>query len=116
MSSLLVNLSTNVSTLFRVTIKYLETLITDSGDIYDTSIGGGRVGLLTFQQDFGIWSNLRVQCAETVNRALVFDGVSDYVEIGMTSESELDLLERLVCLCATYVVISLVLPRHNSLN
>lgn len=85
---------------FRVTIKYLETLITDSGDVYDTTIGGGRVGLLTFHQDFGIWSNLRAQCAETVNRALEFDGNDDYVDIGTLEESQLDLVERLVLFIA----------------
>lgn len=72
----------------------METLITDSGDVFDTSISGGRVGLFTFQQDFGIWSNLRVQCAETVNRALLFDGVDDAVQIGSIQESTLDLMER----------------------
>ena len=75
-------------------IKNQETIITDSGDIYDTTIGGGRVGLFTFQQDFGIWSNLRVQCMEMVNRALKLDGVNDYVQIGLVGESYIDILER----------------------
>lgn len=54
------------------------------------------MGLLTFRQDFGIWSNLRVQCAETVNHALEFDGVGDYVEVGSIRETEIDLQERWV--------------------
>ena len=78
----------------RVIIKQQETLITNSGNVYDTTIGGGRVGLFTFEQDFGIWSNLRVQCMETVNRALQLDGVSDYVEIGSIDQSHIDILER----------------------
>ena len=75
-------------------VKDQEELIADSGDIYDTTIGGGRVGLFTFQQDFGIWSNLRVQCMEMVNRALKLDGVNDYVQIGLVGESHIDILER----------------------
>ena len=75
-------------------IKNQETIITDSGDIYHTTIGGGRVGLFTFQQDLGIWSNLRVQCMEMVNRALKLDGVNDYVQIGLVRESHIDILER----------------------
>ena len=78
----------------RVVIKNEDTLITDSGDIYDTTIAGGRVGLLTFKQDFGIWSNLRVQCAEPVNHALQFDGINDYVLAGFTSQSSIDMQER----------------------
>lgn len=78
----------------RVIIKHKETLITDSGDVYDTSISGGRVGLFTFQQDFGIWSNLRAQCAETINFALEFNGVNDYVQIGSIQQTRIDLLER----------------------
>jgi len=82
---------------FRVIIKQQETLITDSGNVYDTTIGGGRVGLFTFKQDFGIWSNLKVKCMDTVNYALRLNGlngVTDYVYVGSIKESEIDILER----------------------
>lgn len=80
-------------------VKYQETLITDSGNIYDTSISGGRVGLITFKQDSAIWSNLRVRCDETVNRALQFNGGDDAVQIGSIQESVLDMIERSAALC-----------------
>lgn len=97
-------------------IKYQETLITDSGDIYDTTIGGGRVGLFTFQQDFGIWSNLRVQCAETVNRALKFDGMGDYIQVDSVAEPQVDVLERSVTVSVSQALTSLFCSYYTFLN
>ena len=36
----------------------------DSGDVFNTAIAGGKVGVLTFGQSNVIWSNLLVTCKE----------------------------------------------------
>jgi syndecan 4 len=56
-------------------------LICDSGDLYEASITGGRVGVLQFGEFPVIWSNLQVDCLEHTNHGLYFDGVDDYVEL-----------------------------------
>lgn len=53
----------------------------DSGDIYDGTISGGRVGVLQFGEFPVIWSNLRVECQDHINLALHFDGIDDYVTL-----------------------------------
>ena len=49
---------------FRIAIKKEEELIIDSEPIYDTTITGGRVGMLVFAQPGAIFSKLRYECKE----------------------------------------------------
>ena len=53
----------------------------DSGSLYDSTISGGRLGVLQFGDMSVIWSNLRAECLEHVNQALHFDGIDDYVTL-----------------------------------
>ncbi|KAJ7372480.1 hypothetical protein OS493_018987 [Desmophyllum pertusum] len=65
--------------LIRVQVKQSESVLTESGDVYDTTITGGRLGMLVFGQQDVIWSRLEARCADRVNQALQFDGVDDHV-------------------------------------
>lgn len=76
----------------RLQIYDLESLLADSGDIYDTRITGGRVGVYQFGQGVILWSDLRIQCLPSENKALYLDGIDDYVTI--TNISHLDIYRR----------------------
>ncbi|XP_071956895.1 uncharacterized protein [Antedon mediterranea] len=65
--------------LIRVVIKQEETTLTDSGDIYDTTYVGGRLGVMVYAQSDVIFSKLSYKCADRINQALYFDGIDDYV-------------------------------------
>ncbi|XP_064635829.1 uncharacterized protein LOC135493010 [Lineus longissimus] len=65
----------------RIIIKQGETLIVDSGAIFDDVLKGGRVGLFMNTQPGAIWSHLRNTCADRNNKALLLDGVGDYVAV-----------------------------------
>ncbi|XP_022097497.1 thrombospondin-1-like [Acanthaster planci] len=65
--------------LIRVIIKVGELTLTDSGDIYDSSYLGGRLGVFVYDQKDVIWTRLSYKCAERINQALEFDGTDDYV-------------------------------------
>nr|AXL14330.1 mega-thrombospondin [Nematostella vectensis] len=65
--------------LIRIRVFQGETVLTDSGDLYDTTITGGRLGMFVFGQEDVIWSRLEAKCADRVNQALYFDGVGDHV-------------------------------------
>ncbi|XP_041365654.1 uncharacterized protein LOC121380756 [Gigantopelta aegis] len=67
----------------RLIIKHNNTVMVDSGPVYDSSILGGRLGVFAFDQIAVIWSNLRYECKTRQNYALKMDGVDDYAEIGM---------------------------------
>lgn len=43
-------------------MKQNETVLTDSGDVYDTTITGGRLGMMVFGQQDVIWSRLEARC------------------------------------------------------
>ena len=45
-------------------IKQGETVLTESGDVYDTTLTGGRLGMLVFGQQDVIWSRLEARCAD----------------------------------------------------
>ena len=53
----------------------------DTGDLFDTTIAGGRLGVFLFNQTRVSWSNLVAQCIERENEALSFDGSRDYVQL-----------------------------------
>ena len=74
----------------RLRIYQGSSVIVDSGDRYDITISGGRVGLLTFNQSAPIWSDLIVRCVEKDNMALAFDGVDDNVFIGNVTDLGID--------------------------
>jgi len=67
--------------LIRVQIKQGEKILTDSGNIYNTVLTGGRLGMFVFGQHDVIWSRLEVRCSDRVNQALMFDGVDDHVSL-----------------------------------
>ena len=47
---------------FRVIIKQEETVVVDTGEVYNTAIMGGKLGLLVFQQPGTIFSKLTYTC------------------------------------------------------
>ncbi|XP_071121963.1 uncharacterized protein [Mytilus edulis] len=65
----------------RLKIYDINSLLIDSGDIYDTSITGGRVGVFQFGQQMSLWSDLKVKCIDRENMAIYFSGSSDYVSL-----------------------------------
>ncbi|XP_078366394.1 uncharacterized protein LOC144650562 [Oculina patagonica] len=67
--------------LIRVQIKQGEKILTDSGNIYNTALTGGRLGMFVFGQHDVIWSRLEVRCSDRINQALMFDGVDDHVTL-----------------------------------
>ncbi|CAG2227703.1 THBS2S [Mytilus edulis] len=69
----------------------VDSLLADSGDIYDTSITGGRVGVYQFGQESVLWSDLKVQCIPRDNKALYLDGVDDYIVL--TNITRLDIYQ-----------------------
>ena len=64
--------------------------VANSGDVYDISIAGGRIGVAAFNQSDVIWSNLVARCQSRENLALYFDGVSDYAAMGNISQYGID--------------------------
>ncbi|KAL5007409.1 hypothetical protein ScPMuIL_016215 [Solemya velum] len=66
-------------------------LLADSGNVYDTRISGGRVGVLSFNQAHVIWSNLHVLCLENENKAMFLDGADDYVKMSNVSDMGIQL-------------------------
>ena len=56
---------------FRVQVKQGEKVLTESGDVYDTTITGGRLGMMVFGQQDVIWSRLEARCIDRlVDRSL----------------------------------------------
>ena len=47
-----------------IRLKWFEgtSLVVDSGNIYDSTIKGGRLGVFCFSQEKIIWSRLQVRC------------------------------------------------------
>ncbi|XP_072182297.1 uncharacterized protein [Diadema setosum] len=65
--------------LFRVVIKSADVTLTDTGDLYDSTFLGGRLGVFVYDQPDVVFSHMRYDCADRLNQALQFDGVDDYV-------------------------------------
>ncbi|XP_014205264.1 cartilage oligomeric matrix protein [Copidosoma floridanum] len=52
--------------LIRLWIYEGQRLIADSGNHFDSTLKGGRLGVFAFSQQMVLWSNLRYSCKETV--------------------------------------------------
>ncbi|XP_023316800.1 cartilage oligomeric matrix protein isoform X1 [Trichogramma pretiosum] len=52
--------------LIRLWIYEGQRLIADSGNNFDSTLKGGRLGVFAFSQQMVLWSNLRYTCKETV--------------------------------------------------
>ncbi|KAK2566263.1 Cartilage oligomeric matrix protein [Acropora cervicornis] len=50
--------------LIRVQVKQGLTVLADSGDVYNTQITGGRLGMIVFGQQNVIWSGLDARCSD----------------------------------------------------
>ena len=48
----------------RVVIKTGPDTLVDSGDIYDTTYVGGRLGVFVFGQENVLWSKMKYQCVD----------------------------------------------------
>ncbi|KAL3841479.1 hypothetical protein ACJMK2_019620 [Sinanodonta woodiana] len=70
----------------RLTVYRGNTLMTDSGAIYDSTITGGRVGVFQQGTFSTLWSYLQVECLEHTELALYFDGTDDFVTLGSLSD------------------------------
>ncbi len=67
--------------MFRVKIHDGTQIIVDSGDVYDHTILGGRIGVITFNQTAPIWSDIIARCVPPENKALYLNGVDGYVPL-----------------------------------
>ena len=52
---------------FRVKIKQGEKILTDSRNIYNTLLTGGRLGMFVYGQHDVIWSRLETRCSDRYN-------------------------------------------------
>ncbi|CAB3979783.1 cartilage oligomeric matrix -like [Paramuricea clavata] len=73
----------------RLIVKEGDSVLADSGDIYDTTITGGRLGVIVYGQNDVIWSRLQANCQDRENHALLFDGVDDYVLLPSVKDLQL---------------------------
>ncbi|XP_028399982.1 uncharacterized protein LOC114523303 [Dendronephthya gigantea] len=73
----------------RLIVNNGDSIIADSGDIYDTTITGGRLGVIVYGQKDVVWSRLQANCQDRENHALKFDGVGDYVSLPSAKELQL---------------------------
>ncbi|KAL3865549.1 hypothetical protein ACJMK2_042925 [Sinanodonta woodiana] len=62
--------------LIRVLFFEETRLVADSGNIYDTTLRGGRLGVFCFSQEMVIWSDLVYRCNDFVPEALFEDGAA----------------------------------------
>lgn len=65
-------------------------MLADSGDIYDTRITGGRVGVYQFGQQMSLFSNINVYCIDRQNMAMKFNGIDNYVSITNVTQLKID--------------------------
>lgn len=50
--------------LIRVVIEDENGTVADTGELFDFTFAGGKIGLFSFSQENVIWSNLKYSCAE----------------------------------------------------
>lgn len=73
------------SFLFRLRIFEKEHLVADSGNIFDLTLKGGRLGVFVFSQKAVIWSNLVYRCNEAVPK-MIYDRLPPHYQ----SEVDID--------------------------
>jgi len=56
--------------LIRLRIYEEDSLVADSGNVYDSALLGGRLGVFVFSQEMIIWSALVYRCNEAVSRTI----------------------------------------------
>ncbi|XP_072182289.1 uncharacterized protein [Diadema setosum] len=67
--------------LIRLVIQSKGRILTDTGDLFDSTFLGGHLGVFVYDQPNVIFSNMQYKCADRLNMALKFDGVDDYVTL-----------------------------------
>ncbi|KAL5003959.1 hypothetical protein ScPMuIL_017415 [Solemya velum] len=75
--------------LIRVLFFEERNLVADSGNIYDSTLRGGKLGVFCFSQELIIWSDLVYRCNDYIPRGLLEEGavpIKDDVE----EEEEVD--------------------------
>ncbi|XP_041368920.1 cartilage oligomeric matrix protein-like [Gigantopelta aegis] len=66
--------------LIRVLLFEETELVADSGNVYDSTLRGGRLGVFCFSQEMVIWSDLVYRCNEYIPRGLLEEGEGDVNE------------------------------------
>lgn len=78
--------------LIRLRIFEKDQLVADSGNIFDSTLKGGRLGVFCFSQESVIWSDLVYRCNDAVPR-MIYDQLPhqkrDGVEIDTSRTSEM---------------------------
>ncbi|XP_071118349.1 cartilage oligomeric matrix protein-like [Haliotis cracherodii] len=64
--------------LIRVLLFKETELVADSGNVYDTTLKGGRLGVFCFSQEMVIWSDLVYRCNEFIPPGLLEDEDEEY--------------------------------------
>ncbi|KAK7010141.1 cartilage matrix protein [Biomphalaria glabrata] len=67
--------------LIRVLLFEETELVADSGNIYDSTLKGGRLGVFCFSQEMIIWSDLVYRCNEFIPKGLLDDSNSSSDDI-----------------------------------
>ncbi|XP_026843158.1 cartilage oligomeric matrix protein-like, partial [Drosophila persimilis] len=57
-----------------------QSLVIDSGNVYDSTLKGGRLGVFCFSQEMIIWSNLKYKCNNHVD-PLIYKDLSDHLKL-----------------------------------
>eukprot|EP00795_Rhopilema_esculentum_P007442 gene7442-13206_t len=63
-----------------------KNMISDSGNIVDKSLRGGRVGVFVFSQENVYFSAMRTKNTKINDYAIEFDGQNSYIDIGSQSD------------------------------
>ena len=77
---------------FRLRIYEGENMVADSGNLFDSTLKGGRLGVFCFSQEAIIWSDLVYRCNEAVPLSIHRDlprRLQSQVEIDTTRPSEI---------------------------
>lgn len=77
---------------FRLRIFEGENMVADSGNLFDSTLKGGRLGVFCFSQEAIIWSDLVYRCNEAVPQAIYQDlprRLQNEVEVDTTRASEI---------------------------
>ena len=78
--------------LIRLRIFEGENMVADSGNVFDTTLKGGRVGVFCFSQEAIIWSDLVYRCNEAVPSQIHSElprNLQSQVELDTTRPSEI---------------------------